>query len=29
MIMSPDDYGFLYGKLENSKIPNDIHTKKK
>lgn len=27
MIMSPDDYGFLYGKLENSKIPNDIHTK--
>lgn len=27
MIMSPDDYGFLYGKLEGSKIPNDVHTK--
>lgn len=27
MIMSPDDYGFLYCKLESAKIPNDIHTK--
>lgn len=27
MIMSTDDYKFLYGKLESSKIPNDIHTK--
>ena len=27
MIMSPDDYSFLYGKLESTKIPDDIHTK--
>lgn len=27
MIMSPDDYGFLYGKLESEKIPIDIFTK--
>lgn len=27
MIMSVDDYRFLYGKLESSKIPNDIHAK--
>lgn len=27
MIMSADDYKYLYGKLESSKIPNDIHTK--
>ena len=27
MIMSTDDYKFLYGKLESSKIPKDIYTK--
>lgn len=27
MIMSADDYKFLYGKLKSSEIPNDIHTK--
>lgn len=26
-IMSADDYQFLYGKLERSKISNDIYTK--
>ena len=27
MIMSADDYKFLYGKLKSSEIPNDIHKK--
>ena len=27
MIMSTDDYKFLYGELESSKIPKDIYTK--
>lgn len=27
MIMTADDYKFLYGKLKSSKIPNDIHAK--
>ena len=27
MIMSTDDYKFLYGKLKSSEIPNDIHKK--
>ena len=27
MVMSGDDYIFLYGKLESSKIPYNIYTK--
>ena len=27
MVMSADDYGFLYGKLECYKSPNDIYKK--
>ena len=27
MIMSADNYKFLYGKLKSSEIPNDIHKK--
>lgn len=27
MIMSANDYEFLYSKLESTKIPNDIHAK--
>lgn len=27
VIMTPDDYRFLYGKLESSKVPKDIHEK--
>ena len=26
-ILSPDDYGFLYGQLECNKIPADIYDK--
>lgn len=27
MIMSPNDYRFLYSRLETTKIPNDIYHK--